>query len=276
MSNKPRKRRRKTSGTRTIHLDGLAAEAMRKQLQAFEEKFGRPPGPKDPVFFDPDLDVPTPITPVKMEAAMVQGMQTAGLDPAFVYAYQHTGLLVTEMNKDKLSEEDLEEWFEAVAKYKSTHDELQSPEHAKEELVQLVIFMTDCILNDQAKVFFDCLTELFNAEDDGLTIAMVMSILMSWLVGAKDLPITEETREEAIAVALENSPGPQAQAVKDWAGLLGADSGRLTIGELAHRHDDSETIVAMWLLVVGLAQSYGASRIQDALKVMGIPEYPGD
>lgn len=276
MSNKPRKRRRKASSTRTIHLDGLAADAMRKQLQAFEKKFGRPPGPDDPVFFDPDLDVPTPITPVKMEAAMVEGMQTAGLDPAFVYAYQHTGLLVTELNKDKLSEEDLKEWFEAVAKYKAAHDEPQSPEEAKEELVQLVIFMTDLILNDQAEVFFGCLTELFNAEDEGFTLAMVMSILMSWLVGARDLPITQETREVAIAVALENAPEPQAQAVKDWSGLLGANSGHLTLGELTSRHDDSETIVAMWLLVVGLAQAYDASRIQDALKAMGIPEHPGD
>jgi hypothetical protein len=36
-------------------------EALLEQRKAFVEKFGREPGPGDPVFFDPDKDVPTPI-----------------------------------------------------------------------------------------------------------------------------------------------------------------------------------------------------------------------
>jgi hypothetical protein len=36
-------------------------EAFEANLQAFREKFGRDPGPDDPVFFDPDADEPTPL-----------------------------------------------------------------------------------------------------------------------------------------------------------------------------------------------------------------------
>jgi hypothetical protein len=36
-------------------------EALLDQRKAFIDKFGREPGPGDPVIFDPDKDVPTPI-----------------------------------------------------------------------------------------------------------------------------------------------------------------------------------------------------------------------
>jgi hypothetical protein len=32
-------------------------DMMQQQLQAFREKFGREPGPEDPIFFDPDADI---------------------------------------------------------------------------------------------------------------------------------------------------------------------------------------------------------------------------
>ena len=41
---------------------------------------------------------------------MVEGMRAAGLDPAFVYAFENTGLLVTEQNQHLIPEKDLAEW----------------------------------------------------------------------------------------------------------------------------------------------------------------------
>ena len=38
---------------------------MRQQLAAFRKKFGRNPLPGEPVFFDPNEDVPTPLTEEK-------------------------------------------------------------------------------------------------------------------------------------------------------------------------------------------------------------------
>ena len=39
-----------------------------KQHAAFVKKFGREPGPTDPVFFDPHCDIPTPLSDNSMES----------------------------------------------------------------------------------------------------------------------------------------------------------------------------------------------------------------
>jgi hypothetical protein len=46
--------------TRTVHLPPAAMEALKQQLEAFREKFGREPGAGDPIFFDPDATEPRP------------------------------------------------------------------------------------------------------------------------------------------------------------------------------------------------------------------------
>jgi site-specific recombinase XerD len=61
-----------------IPLNKDAQEAMKMQLQAFREKFGREPGPDDPVFFDPDQDAPTPLTPERFEEMLRQDMKASG------------------------------------------------------------------------------------------------------------------------------------------------------------------------------------------------------
>jgi hypothetical protein len=57
-------------------------EALLEQRKAFVEKFGREPGPDDPVFFDPDKDLPTPIDPARFDADLEKAIRDAGIDPA--------------------------------------------------------------------------------------------------------------------------------------------------------------------------------------------------
>jgi hypothetical protein len=116
---------RDSDGKRTIHFEKGSEfeQALNDQLQAFEEKFGRPPAPDDPLFFDPDADTPQPISPVKVETVMVEAMQKIGLDPAFIYAHQQTGMLPNPANIDLFSKEDLQEWNEAVERYRKLHPE---------------------------------------------------------------------------------------------------------------------------------------------------------
>jgi len=45
-----------------VHMEDGGVAILKKQKEAFIEKFGREPGPSDPVFFDPACDTPTPIT----------------------------------------------------------------------------------------------------------------------------------------------------------------------------------------------------------------------
>lgn len=96
-------------------------DALRAQLDRFREKFGREPNDDDPLFFDPDCDEPTPLTEEKIEAEMVSAMQMIGVDPALIYAYQQTGLIVTEDNMSLMAQEDLDEHLAAVARYRNLH-----------------------------------------------------------------------------------------------------------------------------------------------------------
>ena len=59
---------------------------MEEQMKAFRKKFGRSPGPNDPVFFDPDADSPQPISEAKLRRVIVHAAQEAGLDPERVLA----------------------------------------------------------------------------------------------------------------------------------------------------------------------------------------------
>jgi hypothetical protein len=90
---------------------------LEQTRMAFVEKFGREPGPSDPLFFDPDADTPQPINPKKMLAGIVVSMIKAGLPHPIIYAYIRTGLIVTEESALRLPDEDREEWDEAIEEY---------------------------------------------------------------------------------------------------------------------------------------------------------------
>src|SRR4051812_39019040 len=85
-------------------------EALEQLRQAFVAKQGREPGPGDLLF--PDLPHPE-----HLEARMVEDLKAAGLDPAFIYAFEKTGLLVTEQNQHLIPEKDLAEWDAAIEEY---------------------------------------------------------------------------------------------------------------------------------------------------------------
>jgi hypothetical protein len=59
--------------------------------------------------------------PEHLEAMMVEDMRAAGLDPAFIYAFEKTGLLVSEQNQHLIQDEDLAEWDAAIEEYEAKH-----------------------------------------------------------------------------------------------------------------------------------------------------------
>jgi hypothetical protein len=63
--------------------------ALLEQRKAFIEKFGREPGPGDPVFFDPDKDVPTPIGAERMSADLEKALRDSGIDPEKAEAFRN-------------------------------------------------------------------------------------------------------------------------------------------------------------------------------------------
>jgi len=101
-----------------IPLSPELAKGIQEQFQWFTEKFGRPPGPDDPVFFDPSADEPRPIIDEVVDQHMLEAMHKAGVRPALIYAYQKTGRLVTRENRTYLTRAELKEWNDAVDEWK--------------------------------------------------------------------------------------------------------------------------------------------------------------
>ena len=97
-------------------MKGFAEQALR-----FTEKFGRLPGPDDPLFFDPSADGPRPIIDEVVDQHMLEAMHKAGVRPALIYAYQKTGRLVTRENRKYLTKAELKEWNDAFDEWQRLH-----------------------------------------------------------------------------------------------------------------------------------------------------------
>jgi hypothetical protein len=59
--------------------------------------------------------------PEHLEAMIVEGMKAAGLDPALVYAFEKTGLLVTQPNQQRIPDADLARWQAAIEEFEARH-----------------------------------------------------------------------------------------------------------------------------------------------------------
>jgi hypothetical protein len=108
--------------TRTIPLDDEMVATLKQQAKAFEAKFGRPPGPHDPVFFNPDSDTPQTMSQqqvARFEAVVGDAMRKMGMDPAIVYAYEKLGFFATKENWPLLDAGQRQEWLDAVAEYEA-------------------------------------------------------------------------------------------------------------------------------------------------------------
>lgn len=63
------------------------------------------------------------VAAAELEASVADSMRASGVDPASVYAYQRTHLIITEdhLAKPLSFAADLDEWDDAVAEYRETH-----------------------------------------------------------------------------------------------------------------------------------------------------------
>ena len=87
---------------------------LRDQRKAFIKKFGREPGPDDPLFFDPEASEPSPLNQKLLEDETRKAMLAAGTPLHFVYAYQKTGFIVNEAGYKSMSPEDRAEYDAAI------------------------------------------------------------------------------------------------------------------------------------------------------------------
>jgi hypothetical protein len=93
------------------------AAIERQQLEAFRKKFGRDPLPGEPMFFDPEKDVPTPLDPAKFQQDVLTAMGSANLPPELAYAFKKTGLILVAELMDEYPPETVAEYDAAIDEY---------------------------------------------------------------------------------------------------------------------------------------------------------------
>ena len=104
-------------GDREVPLDQETHDMLQELREAFVQKFGREPGPDDPIFFDPKADTPQPLDMDAFDEEVSKAMAAAGISPELIYATVKTGLMVTEDNQDLIPAEDLAQWDAAIEEY---------------------------------------------------------------------------------------------------------------------------------------------------------------
>ena len=98
---------------RSVDPEVAFKHALRGQLRAFRKKFGRDPLEGEPVFFDPDKDVPMQMTEERVREDVLAVL--SNFPPQFAYAYAKTGLaLLTEEHAEHYDPKDVAEWKEAI------------------------------------------------------------------------------------------------------------------------------------------------------------------
>jgi len=96
-------------------------EILQRQRERFISKFGREPGPKDPVFFDPSANKPFPLNAEVAKQRILEAMQKASIHPSLIHAFQKTGRLVSKENSRFLSKAQLKEWQAAIDEWHALH-----------------------------------------------------------------------------------------------------------------------------------------------------------
>jgi hypothetical protein len=119
-------RKTKRNKPASTALSPRQAQIMENQRLAFIAKFGRPPRPSDPVFFDPESDTPKPFSPAVLRDQVLESMRTAGTRSELIYAYGKTGMLVGDEAYTTMSPADKAEWDGAVAEYFRLADDASS------------------------------------------------------------------------------------------------------------------------------------------------------
>jgi hypothetical protein len=97
-------------------------EILEDQRKAFEKKFCRPPGPGDPLFFDPTADEPTKLRVEQFDKEVLAAMQAAGTPPQIMYAFKKTGLLLSQELMNTYPADAVKEWEAAIHEYFAMED----------------------------------------------------------------------------------------------------------------------------------------------------------
>lgn len=234
--------------------DDAVERALEEQLRAFRAKFGRDPGPDDPLFFDPDADEPRPLNRVAVEAGMVDAMERAGISPAQIYAFQQTGIVPVEGLLDRVPAERLQEFFLAVRRYERLH--LSAEENAEIDVAEAhetAVLAVAAMLEGDSETF----RELFT---DGGPLMKI--IPLAWVRNARDnLPknLYRRAMADGVDFAARTMPVPVRRAAGEWRSVIGTRPGAQPRphDHIFDKYGIAEAIVALFCLACGLVRTVG-------------------
>lgn len=106
---------------RSVPLQPEVIQIIKEQEDAFIRKHGKTPGPKDFIFSEF-----AKISDEEYEREVLSAMAEAGVDPACMYAFHKTKLIVTESNQNIIPQHDLNEWNAAVDEFIEFAEEFKS------------------------------------------------------------------------------------------------------------------------------------------------------
>jgi hypothetical protein len=180
---KPSKKSRVTK----VAITERTREILESQRQRFREKFGRDPGPHDPVFFDPDATDPVPMSAVKIEADVLEAMRKAGTPPQIAYAYRRTGgLLLREDMREHWPKDRVKEWDNAIDEYFAIEEASKQPDRPSAEEWNTSIpelLASPFTRQDLAKVHA-CLHAIAPIEAQGMTLITRIELAAALLASA--------------------------------------------------------------------------------------------
>ncbi|MBI5545414.1 MAG: SEC-C domain-containing protein [Deltaproteobacteria bacterium] len=105
--------------SRDVPLHPEVEKLLPEIEKEFAQRHGRPMGPGDRIFDGIDVEDVT--------RKMVDAMRATGVAPAYIYAYEKTGLLLTEDNRHLMQTKDVEEFEAAMDEYDAEHGDDLDP-----------------------------------------------------------------------------------------------------------------------------------------------------
>lgn len=241
------------------------AAVFEAQRRAFVEKFGRDPGPGDPVFFDPEAGEPLALSEAReaeLFEEMLGSLADAGLEPAFVEAWRSLGYVVTEENRHLFSAHEVDAWDEAVEAAWGGPDSEVDDELDWDESVTGVATILEAVVGMTLEDDRESAAHRFVAgylaslghDEDGLAIALIFAVLLGWLTGARGSGLDPTAAMNWVNRNLSHTAAEQAFVM---AGAIGHPfAADVTIDE-ANDELGPMVVAAMIWLAAGLAATAG-------------------
>jgi hypothetical protein len=265
------------------------AEHFAGLRDAFRVKFGREPGPDDPVFFNPEADDPRPFgveQAAEMWSALARRLAERGEDPAYALAAADVGYLVTDGNRHLFTAHEVEAFLDAVENHQTpvptgtegldwdgtgevpdpyavAADDLRLPPvvaGVADRLRDVIEEVLAGAEDEWARQVVDEELAAADASDDpaasGLLIEALFTVLEAWLVGMREQD--RAVVEDAVRWAGAHRGQASAEQVAVLAEVLLRGRGQEFDTSEASRLLDRGMVPAMIHLAAGAVGTAGA------------------